>query len=68
MLFLIALASAAVVGLIIWRTMGQQRDDTPETKPPTAPRRVVAPDDDPDFLRQLDERLRSDGDDPPRRR
>jgi hypothetical protein len=33
-----------------------------------APRRSAAPDDDPEFLRQLDERLRREGEDPPRRR
>jgi hypothetical protein len=64
MLFIVALAVAMAVGLLMWKTMSQQPDQAAR---PT-PGRSVAPDDDPEFLRQLGERLRSEGEDPPARR
>lgn len=59
MLFLIAFVGAAVVALILWRAMNTGTDDGTETssRPPGRPR-VSGPDDDPDFLRRLDERTR----------
>jgi hypothetical protein len=69
MLFLIAFVGAAVIALVLWRAMNTAGGDVdlgpsrPEVPPP--PRaRVSGPDDDPDFLRQLDERVRR-RDDPP---
>ena len=64
LLFLIALAAAAVVGLVLWKAMTAQ---PPEATVRPKPRRP-APDDDPEFLRQLGERMRREGDDPPHRR
>ena len=68
MLFLIAFVGAAVIALVLWRAMNTARADMPQQ--PGAPQgppprmRVSGPDDDPDFLRQLDERVRR-RDDPP---
>jgi hypothetical protein len=67
MLFLIALAAAAVVGFVLWKVMTGPHD--PGAEQSSAPAgRVTAPEDDPEFLRQLGERLRREGEDPPRRR
>lgn len=67
MLFLIALVGAVLVGLLVWKAISVQR--TEPTRAPGAPvRRSPAPDDDPDFLRKLDERFKRDeGDSPPQR-
>ncbi|HTF47919.1 MAG TPA: hypothetical protein VK735_10755 [Pseudonocardia sp.] len=65
MLFLIALAAAAVVGFVLWKAMTSQ---PPQANNRSNPPRPGAPDDDPEFLRQLGEKLRREGEDPPRRR
>ncbi|WP_073480158.1 hypothetical protein [Streptoalloteichus hindustanus] len=53
MLYLLAVIGAATVGILMWRAFG------PSTLPPRSTRRApVAPDDDPEFLRKLDERVR----------
>jgi hypothetical protein len=70
MLYLIAFAVAAVIALLLWRAMSADRADVPRgtgtARPAAPPRqaRPTGPDDDPDFLRGLDESLRR-GDDPP---
>jgi len=64
MLFIVALAVAMAVGFLMWKTMSQQPDQPRRSAPP----RSIAPDDDPEFLRKLGERLRSEGEDPPTRR
>lgn len=62
MLFLIAFVGAAVIALVLWKAMNTARGDMP--LPPRRPAvgtvrpRVSGPDDDPDFLRQLDEKVR----------
>jgi hypothetical protein len=64
MLFLIAFVGAAVVALVLWKAMNTaQPDGAPPPRRqytgPTRPRpRVSGPDDDVDFLRQLDEKVR----------
>ena len=68
MLFLIAFIGAAVIALVLWRAMNTARADVPQRPSgpvagPTRPR-ASGPDDDPDFLRQLDEKVRK-RDDPP---
>ena len=70
MLFFIAFVGAAVIALVLWKAMSTVRSDgVPEAEAgrqgpgPVRPR-VIGPDDDPDFLRQLDERVRRQ-DDPP---
>jgi len=66
-LFLIAFVGAAIIALVLWKAMNTARGDTP---PAVRPRgtasspRVSGPDDDPDFLRKLDEKVRR-RDDPP---
>lgn len=59
MLVLIGLLGAVLVGLLVWKAMATQRGET--TGGATrGSRRSPAPDDDPDFLRKLDERFRRD--------
>lgn len=69
MLFLIAFVGAAVIALVLWKAMNtaQTEGGPPPSRRPTAgPTRPRAsgPDDDPDFLRQLDEKVRR-REDPP---
>jgi hypothetical protein len=69
MLFLIAFVGAAIIALVLWKAMNSSRRDAPPAvgrpQPPGPARpRVSGPDDDPDFLRQLDERVKR-RDDPP---
>ncbi|HEY2204977.1 MAG TPA: hypothetical protein VGH99_10955 [Pseudonocardia sp.] len=61
-LFLIALAAAAVVGLVLWKALSPQPPPPLDRSVPPE-RRTLAPDDDPEFLRQLGERLRKEGED-----
>jgi hypothetical protein len=68
MLILVALIGALLVGLLVWKAIAVQRTEpTHESGAPTV-RRSPAPDDDPDFLRKLDERFKRDEGDsqPPR--
>ena len=69
MLFLIAFVGAAIIALVLWKAMNASRSDAPPAvrRPPsvgTTRSRVSGPDDDPDFLRQLDEKVKR-RDDPP---
>jgi hypothetical protein len=69
MLFLIAFVGAAIIALVLWKAMNSSRSEAPPVarrpQPPGAGRpRVSGPDDDPDFLRQLDEKVKR-RDDPP---
>jgi hypothetical protein len=66
MLYIIALAALTAVGLLTWKAMSRQQPGTSSTR--SVPPRQIAPDDDPEFLRRLGERLRSEGEDPPTRR
>lgn len=79
--FLVAVLVLAIVGTLLWKVMSAQAAqahhdggggsgmDAP-TGPTRAarpkPARPIAPDDDPEFLRNLDERIRrSEREDPP---
>jgi hypothetical protein len=66
MLFLIAFVGAAIIALVLWKAMNTSRSDTPPAVrgPSRSTPRASGPDDDPDFLRKLDERVRR-RDDPP---
>ena len=69
MLFLIAFIGAAVIALVLWKAMNTASRADPalpsrRSPAPPAPPRVSGPDDDPDFLRQLDEKVRR-RDEPP---
>lgn len=61
MIFVLALVAAVAVLVGLWRLLGPQRD----AADPTLRTRVLAPDDDPDFLRELGERTRRPDDDLP---
>jgi hypothetical protein len=69
MLFLIAFVGAAIIALVLWKAMNSGGVEFPQSRrgPASGPSRppVSGPDDDPDFLRQLDEKVRK-RDDPPR--
>ena len=69
MLFLIAFVGAAIIALVLWKAMNASRSAGPpptRRAPQQAPRpRVSGPDDDPDFLRQLDEKVKRRDEDPP---
>lgn len=63
MLFLIALVGAVIVALLVWKAMNAAggRPDAGGSLPRQArpaPPRVSGPDDDPEFLRRLDEKVR----------
>ena len=68
MLFLIAFVGAAIIALVLWKAMNASRPDVPGIARPQSPGpvrpRVSGPDDDPDFLCQLDEKVKR-RDDPP---
>ena len=69
MLFLIAFVGAVIIALVLWKAMNASRSETPPVarrpqNPGPARPRVSGPDDDPDFLRQLDEKVKR-RDDPP---
>ena len=68
MLFLIAFVGAAIIALVLWKAMNSSRSVAPphaRRTPQQGPRpRISGPVDDPDFLRQLDERVKRK-DDPP---
>jgi hypothetical protein len=69
MLFLIAFVGAAIIALVLWKAMNASRSGTPEVpgrpqSPGSARPRASGPDDDAEFLRQLDERVKR-RDDPP---
>jgi hypothetical protein len=66
MLVLIAFVVAVLVAVVVWRAMSAG-DGSAVPGPPRGevpPRRVSGPDDDPEFLRQLDERVRRPEDPP----
>ncbi len=52
MIYLLALIGAVTVAVVLWATVGP-------TRPRPVPR-MIAPDDDPDFLRRLSERRDDD--------
>ncbi|SER74574.1 hypothetical protein [Actinokineospora terrae] len=61
MLYLLAAVGAITVGVLLWRAFGVQPAEVVQR-----PRHVIAPDDDPEFLRGLDKfREKPDGDDKP---
>ncbi|AEA27733.1 hypothetical protein Psed_5605 [Pseudonocardia dioxanivorans CB1190] len=70
--FLVAFLGAAVIALLMWRAMNTERTSQrtgvpgPSRSAPVRPsgRRATGPDDDPDFLRKLDEAVKR-REDPP---
>ncbi|MFR9731415.1 hypothetical protein ACL03H_19490 [Saccharopolyspora sp. MS10] len=58
MIYVLAAIGALTVAVLMWRAFGPVHDTASEG--PSAPRRAapLAPDDDPDFLRELGERQR----------
>ncbi|GLZ30687.1 hypothetical protein Lesp02_28760 [Lentzea sp. NBRC 105346] len=52
MIYLLAAIGALTVAVLVWRAFAPQQ---PEYTPG---RRTIAPDDDPEFLRKLDEKRR----------
>jgi hypothetical protein len=59
MIYLLAVVGAIAVIVLLWRAFVAR----PASVSPQRRRRSIAPDDDPEFLRRLDERKRRDSDD-----
>jgi hypothetical protein len=57
MLYLLAVIGALTIAVLLWRAFGPNRVDTAPS------RRIVAPDDDPVFLRKLGEQRKKKPDD-----
>lgn len=76
-LFVVAVMVLVGVGVLLWKAVSAQAlatgtgtgDEETPTGPTRAPGsrrgRTVAPDDDPEFLRSLDEQVRRGREDPP---
>ncbi|WP_018684856.1 hypothetical protein [Actinokineospora enzanensis] len=61
MLYVLAAVGAITVGVLLWRAFGGQAAELSRGRVPG-----IAPDDDPEFLRRLDEhRKRGDGEEQP---
>lgn len=64
MYLLIALAITALVIYLSWRGLGTAESQSPPATPMKRPirreSRPTAPDDDPEFLREIDRRLRGE--------
>lgn len=58
MLYLLATIGAVTVALLLWKAFGPERAAGQHD-------RMLAPDDDPDFLRELERRQRPDSDGSP---
>jgi hypothetical protein len=58
-LYVLAILAVVAMATALWRLVGPQRD----ARPGRPHHRVLAPDDDPDFLRELSERTRPRDDD-----
>ena len=74
MLFLFVLLGAAVFAVVLWRTLKAEQMVTDPSQRPEMPwggttrpakPRASGPDDDPEFLKQLDEKVRGPEDPPP---
>ncbi|GGS22371.1 MULTISPECIES: hypothetical protein [Actinokineospora] len=57
MVYLLAAVGALTIAVLMWRAFGPQTADLAQRR-----RTPLAPDDDPDFLRKLDENRRRDRD------
>lgn len=66
MLYVLAVVGAITIAVLLWRAFGPRPAGV---SPRSVPRRPVAPDDDPDFLRRLDEHKEPPDEDgmPPKR-
>ena len=67
MYMLIAIAVTALVIALAWRGIGARTPRSEDTGPsferplrPAHPPKVIAPDDDPEFLNEIDRRLRGE--------
>jgi hypothetical protein len=60
MLYLLAAVGALTIAVLAWRAFGPEPADVGQRR-----RAPIAPDDDPDFLRGLDENRRRRDEDPP---
>jgi len=77
MLFLFLLIGAAIVAVLVWRTLGAEQAPSDDrtlrsvgrpagsVSRPSPPPRASGPDDDPEFLRQLDEKVKGRDEEPP---
>lgn len=67
--WVLIIVAVPIAGGILWFTVGRAKPPRPQPGPgrnnagPRNPKGPVAPDDDPDFLRDIDRRLRDDKED-----
>ncbi|WP_436492550.1 hypothetical protein [Actinokineospora sp. HUAS TT18] len=59
MIYLLAVVGALTIAVLLWRAFGPQAAEVPSR------RTTLAPDDDPDFLRKLDQKKPRPDDEPP---
>lgn len=59
MIYVLAAIGALTVAVLMWRAFGPDRA---EDEGGSTPRKTVAPDDDPDFLRRISEQQRKNRD------
>lgn len=60
MVYLLAAVGALTIAVLMWRAFGPQPADVAQRG-----RSAIAPDDDPDFLRKLDEKRRKNDEETP---
>ena len=61
MFVLLATVITLAVIVLAWRGMGNRPESQPpEPRPVRRPMRTTAPDDDPEFLREIDRKLRGE--------
>lgn len=58
MQYLLAVALAAAIAVLLWRVLTAERVGVPDDQRPKPKPRPIAPDDDPEFLRKLAEEQR----------
>lgn len=61
MIYLLALIVLVTLAVLSWKAFG------PQLRAPSAPKRVVGPEDDPDFMWRMKRERRSDGPEPDQR-
>ncbi|MCX5041758.1 hypothetical protein OG921_00950 [Aldersonia sp. NBC_00410] len=61
MIYLLALIVLVTLAVLSWKAFG------PQLRAPSAPKRVVGPEDDPDFIWRMSRPRRTDGTEPDKR-